>query len=59
MHVKKTDKGFELVDEPMRVEGDAAKQFAKDLETKPTEESRRFQAQAREVYDRVQGKISV
>ena len=59
MHVKKTDKGFELVDEPMRVEGDAAKQFASDLEVKPTDETRSFQAQAREVYERVQGKISV
>ncbi len=59
MHVKKTENGFELVDEPMRVEGDAAKQFAKDIESQPTEESRRFQAQAREVYERVQAKISV
>jgi hypothetical protein len=59
MQVEKTKDGFKLVNEPMRVEGEAADKMAAEIEAAPTEESQRFQARARETYERVQGKISV
>jgi len=57
MHVNKTEKGFELASEPMRVEGEAAEKLAAELDAKPSEESQRFQAEARGVYERTQGKL--
>lgn len=59
MHVKDTPNGRALVDEPMRVEGEAAERIVADLDRAPSEESRRFQEEARGVYERVQGSLSV